>query len=82
MRFPVLLQANLLRVVSDFEQPSNRAVRWSDILYYILYFFSSLDIWSILPSPVFLIVIIDPFGNMLITINMEQRPAHSLRLWP
>ncbi len=82
MRFPVLLQANLLRVVSDFEQPSNRAVRRSDILYYVLYFFSLLDIWWILPSFVFLIVIIDPFGNMLITINMEQRLAHSLRFLP
>lgn len=36
-------------------------------------FFSSLDIWQILPAFVFLIAIIDPFGNMPITINMEQR---------
>ncbi len=36
-------------------------------------FFLSLDIWQILPAFVFLIAIIDPFGNMPITINMEQR---------
>ncbi len=36
-------------------------------------FFSTLDIWQILPAFVFLIAIIDPFGNIPITINMEQK---------
>lgn len=36
-------------------------------------FFSSLDIWQILPAFVFLIAIIDPFGNIPITLNMEQK---------
>lgn len=36
-------------------------------------FFSSLDIWQILPAFVFLIAIIDPIGNMPITMNMEQK---------
>ncbi len=36
-------------------------------------FFSSLDVWQILPAFVFLIAIIDPFGNMPITMNMEQK---------
>ena len=36
-------------------------------------FFSSLDIWQILSAFVFMIAIIDPFGNIPITINMEKR---------
>ena len=35
--------------------------------------FSSLDIWQILPAFVFLIAIIDPLGNMPITMAMEQK---------
>ena len=36
-------------------------------------FFSSLDIWQILSAFVFMIAIIDPFGNIPITISMEKR---------
>ena len=36
-------------------------------------FFSNLDIWQILSAFVFMIAIIDPFGNIPITINMEKR---------
>ena len=36
-------------------------------------FFASLDIWQILSVFVFMIAIIDPFGNIPITINMEKR---------
>ena len=36
-------------------------------------FFSDFDIWQILPAFVFLIAIIDPFGNIPVTINMEKR---------
>ena len=36
-------------------------------------FFASLDIWQILSAFVFMITIIDPFGNIPITINMEKR---------
>ena len=35
-------------------------------------FFNSFDIWQVLPAFVFLIAIIDPWGNMPITINMEK----------
>jgi len=34
---------------------------------------SELDIWQILSAFVFMIAIIDPFGNIPITINMEKR---------
>ena len=36
-------------------------------------FFSEFDIWQVLSSFVFMIAIIDPFGNIPITINMEKR---------
>ena len=36
-------------------------------------FFADLDIWQILSAFVFMIAIIDPFGNIPITINMEKR---------
>ena len=36
-------------------------------------FFTGLDIWQILSAFVFMIAIIDPFGNIPITINMEKR---------
>ena len=36
-------------------------------------FFAGLDIWQILSAFVFMIAIIDPFGNIPITINMEKR---------
>ena len=35
-------------------------------------FFSSFDIWQVRPAFVFLIAIIDPLGNMPITINLEK----------
>ena len=36
-------------------------------------FFGDLDVWQILSAFVFMIAIIDPFGNIPITINMEKR---------
>ena len=36
-------------------------------------FFGEFDIWQVLSSFIFLIAIIDPFGNIPITIAMEQR---------
>ena len=36
-------------------------------------FFGSLDIWQILSSFIFLIAIIDPFGNIPVTIAMEKK---------
>ena len=36
-------------------------------------FFGEFDIWQVLSSFVFLIAIIDPFGNIPVTISMEKR---------
>ena len=36
-------------------------------------FFGELDIWQILSSFIFLIAIIDPFGNIPVTIAMEKK---------
>ncbi len=36
-------------------------------------FFGTLDIWQIISAFIFLIAIIDPFGNMPVTIAMKQR---------
>jgi len=36
-------------------------------------FFGVFDIWQVLSSFVFLIAIIDPFGNIPITINLEKK---------
>lgn len=36
-------------------------------------FFGPFDIWQVLSSFVFLIAIIDPFGNIPITISLEQK---------
>ena len=36
-------------------------------------FFSEFDIWQVLSSFIFLIAIIDPFGNIPVTIAMEKR---------
>ena len=36
-------------------------------------FFGSFDIWQVLSSFVFLIAIIDPFGNIPVTISLEQK---------
>ena len=36
-------------------------------------FFGTLDIWQILPSFIFLFAIIDPLGNIPVTLNMERR---------
>ena len=36
-------------------------------------FFGAVDIWQVLSSFIFMIAIIDPFGNMPITIAMEKR---------
>lgn len=36
-------------------------------------FFGKFDIWQVLQSFIFLFAIIDPFGNIPITLNMERR---------
>ena len=36
-------------------------------------FFGNFDIWQVLSSFVFLIAIIDPFGNIPVTISMEKK---------
>lgn len=36
-------------------------------------FFGNFDIWQVLSSFVFLIAIIDPFGNIPITINLQKK---------
>lgn len=36
-------------------------------------FFGTFDIWQILSSLIFLFAIIDPLGNMPVTINMQRR---------
>ena len=36
-------------------------------------FFGKVDIWEVLSSFIFLIAIIDPFGNMPITIAMQKK---------
>ena len=38
-------------------------------------FFGEVDIWQVLSSFIFLIAIIDPFGNIPVTIGMEQKGA-------
>ncbi|MBR6018237.1 MAG: MarC family protein [Paludibacteraceae bacterium] len=38
-------------------------------------FFGQVDIWQVLSSFIFLIAIIDPFGNIPVTIGMEQKGA-------
>ena len=45
-------------------------------------FFGHFDIWQVLSSFVFLIAIIDPFGNIPITINIEKKGVkiHPLRV--
>lgn len=45
-------------------------------------FFGHFDIWQVLSSFVFLIAIIDPFGNIPITINLEKKgiKIHPLRV--
>ncbi len=40
---------------------------------YLSNFFSTFDWWQVLSSYIFLIAIIDPFGNMPITINMQKK---------
>lgn len=45
-------------------------------------FFGTLDIWQILPAFVFLIAIIDPLGNIPVTINLERKGTkiHPIRV--
>ena len=45
-------------------------------------FFGHFDIWQVLSSFVFLIAIIDPFGNIPVTINIEKKGVkiHPLRV--
>lgn len=40
---------------------------------YIQQFFGSFDIWQVISSFIFLIAIIDPFGNIPVTIAMEEK---------
>ena len=37
------------------------------------HFFGTFDIWQVLSSFIFLFAIIDPFGNMPVTLNMQKR---------
>lgn len=46
---------------------------------YWINFFSTLDGWQIVSSYIFLLAIIDPFGNMPITLNMQKR---GIRIYP
>lgn len=45
-------------------------------------FFGHFDIWQVLSSFIFLIAIIDPFGNIPVTINIEKKGVkiHPLRV--
>lgn len=45
-------------------------------------FFGTFDIWQVLSSFIFLIAIVDPFGNIPVTINMEENgiKIHPLRV--
>ena len=36
-------------------------------------FFGTFDIWQVLSSFIFLFAIIDPFGNIPVTLNMERK---------
>ena len=42
-------------------------------------FFGEFDIWQVLSSFIFLIAIIDPFGNIPITMSLEQR---GIKIYP
>jgi len=42
-------------------------------------FFGEFDIWQVLSSFVFLIAIIDPFGNIPVTISMQQK---GIKIYP
>lgn len=42
-------------------------------------FFGDVDIWDVLSSFVFLIAIIDPFGNIPVTISMQER---GIKIYP
>ena len=43
-------------------------------------FFGAVDIWQVLSSFIFLIAIIDPFGNIPVTIAMEKR-GYKISAW-
>ena len=45
-------------------------------------FFGHFDIWQVLSSFIFLIAIIDPFGNIPVTVSLEEkgRKIHPLRV--
>ena len=36
-------------------------------------FFGNFDIWQVLSSFIFLFAIIDPFGNIPVTLNMQRK---------
>ena len=42
-------------------------------------FFGEFDIWQVLSSFIFLIAIIDPFGNIPVTISMQQK---GIKIYP
>jgi multiple antibiotic resistance protein len=48
----------------------------------IQHFFGSVDFWEVVSSFIFLIAIIDPFGNIPITISMQKKgiQIHPLRV--
>ena len=37
------------------------------------HFFGSFDIWQVLSSFIFLFAIVDPLGNIPVTLNMERK---------
>ena len=50
-----------------------KCVKYTNSMEYILNFFRSLDAMQITAATFFLIAIIDPLGNMPMTINMEKQ---------
>ena len=46
---------------------------WINTMESIQNFFGQIDFWQVVSSFIFLIAIIDPFGNMPITIAMQQK---------
>ena len=52
---------------------SNFAVKIREIMEALRAFFGEFDIWQVLSSFVFMIAIIDPFGNIPLTIAMQKK---------
>ena len=58
------------------------AVQNANTMESIQHFFGSVDFWEVVSSFIFLIAIIDPFGNIPITISMQKKgiQIHPLRV--